>query len=499
MSIARNLKGLSHSFLATGGAPNPSTPSLQGNPIFMTDYRNRTTIRPSGSLQILSYKEATQLCDQTREGLNEVFRQCALAVLNTGLVDDNGLALIEAHPDFQINVQVKGRGLQIEIENAPDNAFLEDGMIVGLQEHLTAVIRDLIYAKNEIVDNDEFDLTETFGITNAVFHLARNAALMQPNREPNVVVCWGGHSIDHQEYKYTKQVGYHLGLRQMDICTGCGPGAMKGPMKGAVVGHGKQRYQDARFIGLTEPGIIAAEAPNAIVNQLAIFPDIEKRLEAFLRLGHGIVIFPGGAGTLEEILYLLSVLLHPQNNNLPFPVVLTAPESSRDYFDAVLAFIHFTLGAQACQKLTVLIDEPVETALYLKKGLAHVKAYREATSDAYYFNWNLHIPFELQQPFAPTHANIAQLQIHKNQPAHQLAAQLRQVFSAIVAGNVKREGMAQIDQHGPFEIKGDPEIMRRMDQLLRAFVKQRRMKLGTENYVPCYKIITDLSESEPKT
>jgi predicted Rossmann-fold nucleotide-binding protein len=465
----------------------------------MTSPSHRTSFRPAGSLQVLSYKEAKQLCDQTQEGLNDLFRQCALAVLNTGMVDDNGLALIEAHPDFQIRVQVKGRGLQIEIENAPENAFLEDDMIVGLQEHLTAVIRDLIYAKNEIVDNDEFDLNDSFGITNAVFHLARNAELMQPNREPNVVICWGGHSISRTEYKYTKQVGYHLGLRQLDICTGCGPGAMKGPMKGAVVGHGKQRYQDGRFIGLTEPGIIAAEAPNAIVNQLAILPDIEKRLEAFLRLGHGIIIFPGGAGTMEEILYLLSVLLHPQNNNIPFPVVLTAPESSRDYFDAVLEFIEFTVGPRARERLTVLIDEPVETALFLKKGVAHVKAYREATSDAYYYNWNLHIPYDRQKPFEPTHENIETLCIDKNQPEHELAAQLRKVFSAIVAGNVKREGMAQIEAHGPFRIQGDPEIMQRMDKLLRSFVAQRRMKLGAENYVPCYHIVTDPSDSSTDT
>ena len=34
-------------------------------------------------------------------------------------------------------------------------------------------------------------------------------------------------------------------------------------------------------------------------------PDIEKRLEAFVRTAHGIVIFPGGVGTAEEILYIL--------------------------------------------------------------------------------------------------------------------------------------------------------------------------------------------------
>ena len=40
--------------------------------------------------------------------------------------------------------------------------------------------------------------------------------------------------LSRDEYEYTKLVGYELGLRGLDICTGCGPGAMKGPMKGAA-------------------------------------------------------------------------------------------------------------------------------------------------------------------------------------------------------------------------------------------------------------------------
>ena len=35
----------------------------------------------------------------------------------------------------------------------------------------------------------------------------------------------------------------------------------------------------------------------AIVNELVIMPDIEKRLEAFVRLAHAVIVFPGGAGT----------------------------------------------------------------------------------------------------------------------------------------------------------------------------------------------------------
>ena len=142
-----------------------------------------------------------------------------------------------------------------------------------------------------------------------MFHILRNARLLKVPADANLVVCWGGHAISRNEYDYTKLVGYELGLRGLNICTGCGPGAMKGPMKGATIGHSKQRIRDGRYIGITEPGIIAAESPNPIVNSLVIMPDMEKRLEAFVRVGHGVIIFPGGVGTTEEILYLLGVML----------------------------------------------------------------------------------------------------------------------------------------------------------------------------------------------
>ena len=75
---------------------------------------------------------------------------------------------------------------------------------------------------------------------------------------------------------------------------------MKGPMKGAAVGHAKQQINDGRYIGISEPGIIASESPNAIVNELVIMPDIEKRLEAFVRLAHAIIIFPNAAGKNDD-------------------------------------------------------------------------------------------------------------------------------------------------------------------------------------------------------
>jgi len=445
-------------------------------------------IRPEGSLQILSYQEAQQLCDASDVGLNDILMRCALAVLNTGSEADNELALLEKYPNFSIDVTVKGRGVQLIIKNAPRHAFVDNELIVGLKEHLFAVIRDLIYSRNEVLFSQKIDLNTAHGITNAVFHIARNAQLMKPDVLPNVVVCWGGHSISENEYYYSKHLGYELGLRNLDICTGCGPGVMKGPMKGAILGHGKQRYLNGRYIGMTEPSIIAAEAPNAFVNELCIMPDIEKRLEAFVRIGHGIIIFPGGPGTMEELLYLLSILLHPANTDLILPVILTGNEGSRAYFKGIIDFLNLTLGSEATDKLEFMIDQPRDVATHMKEQMEAVRQDRKASSDAYYYNWRMTLEIEHQQPFVPNHKNMAKLSLHKDQPVHVLASQLRKAFSGIVAGNVKANGIREIQQHGPFDLHGDKEIMNAMDTLLKSFVTQKRMKLDTSEYDPCYKI-----------
>jgi predicted Rossmann-fold nucleotide-binding protein len=70
--------------------------------------------------------------------------------------------------------------------------------------------------------------------------MLRNARVLDRKIRPTWW-CAGAAFDQREEYEYTKKVGYELGLRGLDVCTGCGPGAMKGPMKGATIGHAKQR------------------------------------------------------------------------------------------------------------------------------------------------------------------------------------------------------------------------------------------------------------------
>ncbi len=445
-------------------------------------------ITPEGRMEVLSKAEVKKLLSASEGGTHEIFRNCSLAVLNCGNHTDNAKELLEKYASFDIRVVQQERGIKLEVTGAPANAFVDGKIIRGINEHLFAVLRDVVFLRDEVQQNPKFDLESSEGITDAVFHILRNARIMRPRITPNLVVCWGGHSIGLNEYNYTKEVGHAMGLRGLDIVTGCGPGAMKGPMKGATIAHAKQRITRGLYIGISEPGIIAAEPPNPIVNDLVILPDIEKRLEAFVRTGHGIIVFPGGAGTAEEILYIVGILLHPENRDVPFPLILTGPEESRDYFNEINRFIADTLGIEAQQRYKIIINNSAKVAREMKTGIEEVYNFRRKTGDAFYFNWLLKIEEAFQRPFEPTHENMASLELHRDQDVHHLAANLRRAFSGIVAGNVKADGIRTIEEHGCFEIRGDEGIMTALDSLLSSFAAQQRMKL-TGEYTPCYRIV----------
>jgi hypothetical protein len=198
--------------------------------------------------------------------------------------------------------------------------------------------------------------------------------------------------------------------------------------------------------------------------------------------------FPAGWVTAEEIFYLLGVLLHPENKYLPFPLILTGPADSGDYFRHIDDFLAATVGSQVRQHYQIIVGNPAEVARAMREGMETVRQFRQLHHDAFFFNWLLKIEKEFQMPFVPTHANMATLELHRDQAPHQLAAQLRKAFSGIVAGNVKADGIQSIQQHGPFQLNGEAALLQPLDGLLAAFVAQRRMKLPGSHYEPCYRL-----------
>ncbi|MDH3452841.1 MAG: DUF3412 domain-containing protein, partial [Gammaproteobacteria bacterium] len=104
------------------------------------------------------------------------------------------------------------------------------------------------------------------------------------------------------------------------------------------------------------------------------------------------------------------------------------------------------------------------------------------------FNWRMQVDQVFQQPFVPTHENMAGLNLANNQAPHEFAANLRCAFSGIVAGNVKEEGITAIQTHGPFKIRGGEPFAAQLDKLLQSFVADQRMRLPGSDYQPCYEV-----------
>lgn len=173
---------------------------------------------------------------------------------------------------------------------------------------------------------------------------------------------------------------------------------------------------------------------------------------------------------------------------MPMPLYFTGPASAEAYFRKLDEFIGATLGKQAQALYEIVVDDPVSVARCLRDGMRDVQRYRRETSDAFYFNWRLKIEPEFQLPFEPTHENMASLRLTADQPSYELAADLRRAFSGIVAGNVKAEGIRAIEEHGPFRLNGDRQIMQPLDGLLAAFVAQNRMKIAGGDYEPVYRL-----------
>ena len=200
-------------------------------------------------------------------------------------------------------------------------------------------------------------------------------------------------------------------------------------------------------------------------------------------------MFPGGVGTAEEILYLLGILLEPGERRPAAPVVLTGPQIDRRLLRADRPLHRRNAGQKAAELLHVIVDDPAEVArdMVARHGAgARLPPQQQRLVQLQLAAARSRRPF--QQPFEVDARSHGALRLHRDQPAHELAADLRRAFSGIVAGNVKEDGMRAIEKLGPFELTGDASVMKLLDELLTAFVAQKRMKLPGSAYRPCYRL-----------
>ncbi|USS95204.1 DUF4478 family protein [Serratia symbiotica] len=82
--------------------------------------------------------------------LYRLFRNCSLAVLNSGSQTDNSKQLPSRYETFDINVLSRERGVKLELLNPPEEAFVDGRIIRSLQANLFAVLRDILFVYGQI-------------------------------------------------------------------------------------------------------------------------------------------------------------------------------------------------------------------------------------------------------------------------------------------------------------------------------------------------------------
>jgi len=112
-----------------------------------------THISPLGSMDLLSQLEVDMLKRTGSSDLYRLFRNCSLAVLNSGSQTDSSKELLERYESFDINVLRRERGVKLELVNPPEDAFVDGRIIRSLQANLFAVLRDILFVNAQISNN----------------------------------------------------------------------------------------------------------------------------------------------------------------------------------------------------------------------------------------------------------------------------------------------------------------------------------------------------------
>lgn len=74
-------------------------------------------------MDMLSQLEVDMLKRTASSDLYQLFRNCSLAVLNSGSLTDNSKELLSRFENFDINVLRRERGVKLELINPPEEAL----------------------------------------------------------------------------------------------------------------------------------------------------------------------------------------------------------------------------------------------------------------------------------------------------------------------------------------------------------------------------------------
>lgn len=367
---------------------------------------------------------------------------------------------------MKLSVRREDSGMYLDCAGVPESVLVFlDGQLGIMERQATQVanvIRDLAFP----VEGEDR--------VSAVKAMVKRAGLLEGDPR-NKTFVWGGHKVDdQQEYDFSKTLSYYdVIANQTELTTGCGPGHMKSPFRGAQAAHQERGFdgKEHRFIGLSEPRIIGVEAPNRCVSDLVVFPNIAERMTGFMKTNHRGRIEEGGVGTAQEILIALSTMSHEENMSTYYPLdVVGMPGGS--YIPLVQDYLHTILNKKTVDSILTFHDGPKP-----KDFARHVYETNKEADNTQMWRDDLFIPSEVvaKNPDV-SFEYIEGLDFSSNLSQSELIKSYEQLMDALVCVSVKYPEIAKAWGSDKPKLSGPKAKMRATLDFLKALNQQGRIR-----------------------
>jgi uncharacterized protein (TIGR00730 family) len=165
---------------------------------------------------------------------------------------------------------------------------------------------------------------------------------------------------DHPDYILGTKLAKELVSRGFGVITGGGPGIMEAANKGASEAGGKS-------VGLNIE-IPHEQAANPYIDpeRLLNFDFFFVRKVMFLKYAQGVVVLPGGFGTMDELFEALTLVQTKKSKQ--FPIVLMGT----DFWSGLIEWLKNTMATKGNINLSdvdlfYVTDDPVDAAEYITR------------------------------------------------------------------------------------------------------------------------------------
>jgi uncharacterized protein (TIGR00730 family) len=154
---------------------------------------------------------------------------------------------------------------------------------------------------------------------------------------------------DHPYYKLTEEIALQLSNAGFSVISGGGPGIMEAANKGAFAGHGTS-------VGLNIE-LPLEQAGNDYQDISHNFQHFFMRKVMFVKYASAYVVMPGGFGTLDELMEVITLVQTGKTRKIPIILV------GKEFWTGLLDWLKHTLvgdGMAGVEDLDLIqmIDEP---------------------------------------------------------------------------------------------------------------------------------------------